>query len=153
MPAETEPPISAETAQRAFRDHLVKKATAARLKYGLYIDAAAIVQMLADPEVVRYPTTLVWDARPLMPHEFACPRPLGFHASDGFCLFVHPHFRTQQEILPLLVAYHIPVINYGDIIQPRDAELFGATLLGLDNDSYYQALCELADSMAAPRRH
>ena len=29
------------------------------------------------------------------------------------------------------------------------AELYGATLLGLSQESYYQALCELADSIGA----
>ncbi len=47
----------------------------------------------------------------------------------------------------LLIAYHIPVINYGTIVEALDAELFGATLLGLEVEAYYQALCELADAL------
>ncbi len=31
------------------------------------------------------------------------------------------------------VIAHIPVINYGDIVEAPDAELYGATLLGLGN--------------------
>ena len=137
----------AEQAKQAFHEHLVEKATAARLKYGLYIDTDAVLQMLDDDAVVRYPTTVVFDASPLQPHEFAYPQPLGFHASDGYALCIHPSFRAQREILPLLIAYHIPVINYGSIVERDDAELYGATLLGLDVEAYYQALCELADAM------
>ncbi len=134
-------------ARAAFCEHLKARAAAARLRYGLYIDAEAILKMLADRRVVRYPTTIEFDAAPLQAHEFAYPRPLGFHPSDGYCLLVHPHFEPQPENLPLLVAYHIPTINYGGIVEARHAELYGATLLGLEPETYYRALCELADSV------
>jgi len=138
----------AEQAKQAFHEHLVEKATAARLKYGLYIDTDAVLKMLSDETVVRYPTTLVFDASPLQPHEFAYPQPLGFHASDGYALCIHPYFRSQREIWSLLIAYHIPVVNYGNIVEPTEAELYGATLLGIDVEAYYHGLCELADAMA-----
>lgn len=147
----TPPTMDGAEARAAFGDHLKVKAAAARLKYGLYIDAEAIRTMLGDREVVRYPTSIEFDAAPLRVHEFACPQPLGFHASDGYCLFIHPHFRRQPENLPLLVAYHIPTINYGGIVEAQHAELYGATLLGLDVETYYQALCELANSIPARR--
>ncbi|MHC4446278.1 MAG: hypothetical protein ACYSXF_00540 [Planctomycetota bacterium] len=151
MPGPPIDEIDTEQAKRAFHEHLVDKAMAARLKYGLYIDAAAILQMLKDPEVVRYPTTVLFDASPLQPHEFAYSQPLGFHASDGYALCIHPFFKPQREILPLLIAYHIPTINYGGIVEADDAELYGTTLLGLEADTYYQALCELTDAMIAAR--
>ena len=138
-----------EDAQRAFHDHLIDKANAARLAYGLYIDAEAIERMLGDPDVVRYPTVLEFDAAPLQPHEFGYARPRGFHPSDGFVLSIHPAFRGQPENVPLVVAYHIPTINYASVIDAAGAELFGATLLGLEPDVYYHALCELADSIGA----
>jgi hypothetical protein len=137
----------AEQARLAFHEHLVEKATVARFKYGLYIDTDAVLKMLSDETVVRYPTTLVFDASPLQHHEFAYPQPLGFHASDGYALCIHPYFRPQRELWPLLIAYHLPVINYGSIVETPDAELYGATLLGLEVEAYYQALCELADAM------
>ncbi len=138
----------AEQAKQAFHEHLVEKATAARFKYGLYIDTDAVLKMLDDETVVRYPTTLVFDASPLQPHEFAYPQPIGFHASDGYALCLHPYFRPQRELWPLLIAYHVPVINYGSIVETPEAELYGATLLGMEVEAYYQALCELADAMA-----
>ena len=54
--------INAETARHAFHAHLLDKATAARMKYGLYIDTEAILKMLDDREVVRHPTSIVFDA-------------------------------------------------------------------------------------------
>ena len=141
--------ISESAAREAFFDHLVTKAQAARLKYGLYIDAETILQILDDRDVVRYPTTVHFDATQLQEHEFAFPKPLGFHPSDGYCLFIHPQFQQQMEILPLLIAYHIPTINYGSIVEPQHAEVFGATLLGMNVDAYYQAVCELTDGIVS----
>ena len=37
-----------DQAKQAFGEHLVEKATAARFKYGLYIDTDAVLQMLDD---------------------------------------------------------------------------------------------------------
>lgn len=138
---------SGEDGLRALHDHLVERAQHARLKYGLYIDHDAIVRMLDDRDVVRYPTGLRFDADLLQPGEFACACPLGAEPADGFCMAVHPWFEYQREIWPLLIAYHIPTINYGEIVTREEAELFGATLLGLEQEAYYQALCELADSI------
>jgi len=147
VPASDE--ITGERAIEAFHAHLADKAMTARLTYGLHIDTDTILRMLDDRDVVRYPTELVFDAGPLQPHEFAYPQPVGFHAGDGYALCIHPHFRPQREIWPLLIAYHIPVINYGPIADTTGAELYGATLLGLEVEAYYGALCELADDMQA----
>ncbi|MAE67845.1 MAG: hypothetical protein CMJ18_26625 [Phycisphaeraceae bacterium] len=140
--------LTEEDGRRSLAEHIVEKANAARLKYGLYIDADVISRMLDDREVVRYPTGLRFDAEALQKGEFAFAQPLGSQPSEGFCLFVHPWFENQPEALPLLIAYHIPVINYGDTVVTREeTELYGATLLGLEIEQYYQALCELADSI------
>ena len=78
------------------------------------------------------------------------PQPLGPRRADGFRLCLHPHFAPQRENWALLAAYHLPTINYGDLAGPEHAELFGATLLGLEVEAYYKALCELADSIPRP---
>ncbi len=139
--------LTERDAQIALKDHLGEKAMSARLAHGMYIDAEAILKMLDDATFVRYPVSIRFDAEPLEPGEFAVPIALGDHPSAGFCLFIHPYFEHQPEAWPLLIAYHIPTINYGEIVSHEDAEHFGATLVGLDVDTYYQALCELADSL------
>lgn len=131
----------------ALGDHLEAKASEARLRLGLLIDAEAIMRMLDDRTMVRYPVGVRFDAEPLEPGEFAWPMPLGERPSAGFCLFIHPEFEHQPDAWPLLIAYHIPSINYGEIVSHDEAELFGATLLGIDREAYYAALCELVDSI------
>ena len=141
--------LTENDARIALKDHLGEKAMNTRLTRGMYIDAEAIVEMLDDRSFVRYPVGVRFDAEPLEPGEFAMPVPLGDHPSKGFCLFIHPCFEQQPDAWPLLIAYHVPSINYGEIVSHDDAEHFGATLLGLEADIYYEALCELADSLPA----
>jgi len=133
----------------ALRAHLVQKALAARARHGPEIDAAAIRRVLADPEVVRFPTEIAFSSSALLPGEFACPLPKGEHPKDGFTLAVHELFATRPDALPYLVAYHIPSINYLDVVTNREAELFGAALLGLEVDEYYRRVCALADELPA----
>ncbi len=139
--------LTEQDAKTALGDHVEAKANEARLSHGLYIDADAIVRMLDDRAVVRYPVGVRFDAEPLEPGEFAWPMALGEHPSAGFCLFVHPWFENQPDAWPLLFAYHIPSINYGDIVAHEDAERYGAALLGMTVEDYYGALCELVDSI------
>lgn len=131
----------------ALRDHILERTAAARARYGPLIDDAAIMRILDDREIVRYPLGVRFDAAPLQPGEFAFAMPVGEHPREGFCLFIHPSFEQRRDLWPRLIAYHIPPVNYGDIADAEDCELFGASLLGLTTDSYYEALCDLADTL------
>jgi len=144
------PELSENDGYEALRGHVVEKALAARRKHGPEIDAASLARLLADKEVVRFPTTLAFDASRLQPGEFAYAAANGLRPSAGFTLCVHPHFEHRPEALPLLVAYHIPTINYLDVVTNREAELFGAALLGLPVEDYYARLCALADELGGP---
>jgi hypothetical protein len=139
--------LTEEDGYEALRGHVIDKAVAARRRHGPVIDAGAILRVLSDPEIVRFPTELVFASSALLPGEFACPLPKGEHPKQGFTLAVHELFANQPEALPYLVAYHIPSINYLDVVTNREAELFGAALLGLEVDEYYRRLCALADQL------
>lgn len=137
----------------ALKGHVVERALAARARYGTALDEEGLRRMLRDPEVVRFPTELVFSDDGLLAGEFAWPRPRGERPSDGFDLLVHPYFAGRWEILPLLVAYQIPAINYLDVATHEEAELFGATLLGMELDAYYERVCRLADSLPGAPAH
>ncbi len=131
----------------ALREHAIDKAYAARTRFGPVIDLAAINQIIEDRELVRFPVRVVFDARDLEPGEFAHAQPVGTHPGEGFLLLVHPSLEHRHDVLPAAIAYHIPPINYGDIADADDCLVFGAALLGLSVDAYYEHLCELADSL------
>lgn len=137
----------------ALKAHVQERAWTARQRHGPAFDEAAMRSLLADPEVVRFPTELVFDDAGLMPGEFAWPRPKGERPTDGYQLVVHPYFAGRWEVLPLLIAYQVPAINYLDVATHEEAELFGATLLGMDVDAYYERVCRLADSVPGAPAH
>ena len=139
--------LTESDAKLALRDHLAEKARTARAKHGFYIDFGTITKILSDSTLVRYPTGIRFDASSLVPGEFAAAVPLGDHPSKGFCIFIHPSLQNRQDLLPYVIAYHIPPINYADMASPEDCECFGATLLGITEDDYYNTLCDIADSL------
>jgi hypothetical protein len=131
----------------ALQGHLVDRACQARETYADLANVPRLRELLMDPSVVRFPTRLEFDAEPLLPGEFAWARPEGEHPRDGFTVVVHPLFEERTEDLPLLVAYHIASINYVDVVTHRECELYGAALMGMSVEAYYQRLCAMADEL------
>jgi hypothetical protein len=141
--------LTEEDGRRALRDHIIEKGLRARGKYGPSIDEQGLQRLLADPDVVRSPTSVRFDAGPLEAGEPAWVEPLGSRPADGFCVVVHPRYRGREGVLPLLVLYQLVRVNYGEIATHGEAELFGATVLGKDVDDYYETLCGLADELSS----
>ncbi|MDF1798417.1 MAG: hypothetical protein P1V81_04520 [Planctomycetota bacterium] len=132
----------------ALREHIVERALLCRERYGLTIDWPTLERILEDREFVRFPVRLRFADEPLLPGEFANPSPVG----DGFELCIRPCFQGDQAALVPLVLYHLPTVNYLDLATHVEAELFGATLLGIEVEQYYARVCELADRMPAEAR-
>lgn len=143
----SETTLTEQDGQRALRDHVVGKALAAREACGRSIDFDSIVRLLENRSIVRFPLRLRFNAEPLFDGEFAVVSPCGDSPRDGFNLDIHPCFEGRRDVLPLLIAYHLVRVNYGDIVSHVEAELFGATLCGMDVDEYYETLCRLVDEM------
>lgn len=141
------PRPTAADGQQSLRDHVVTKAREARALSDRPIDRAQIMRLLNERSVVRYPVGVRFDSEPLSQGEFACLEALGSHPSDGFCLFVHPMFELADAELPLLIAYYIPSVNYGEIVSHVEAELYGSTLLDLEIEEYYARICAAADAV------
>lgn len=137
----------------ALQGHLVSRACQARETHADLGSVARLRELLMDSNVVRFPTRLEFDAAPLLPGEFAWARPEGEHPRDGFTMVVHPFFEQRTDDLPLLVAYHIASINYVDVVTHRECELYGAALVGMPLEDYYQRLCAMADELPGAPDH
>jgi hypothetical protein len=135
--------------QQSLREHLAAQAEVARAKHGP-VTAAKLDALLQDLDCLRHPVRLVFEFGEMAVHQLAQP---GVDWRDpernGRVLYVRPGLRDRPELLPLVVAYMVPVINYGEVIGDEHCLLYGAALLGLDEDDYYQRLCALADSLGA----
>ena len=139
--------LTAEDARQSLNGHVAAKGAEIRAKYGPHIGWRELRQILDDRIHVRYPCEIVFDAGPLEPGEFAHPVAKGERPEDGFTMHVHPFFMTQLAQVPYLVLYQLVLVNYGEFASADDAETFGAAVLGISRDEYYQALCELAEQV------
>jgi hypothetical protein len=138
--------------QQSLCDHLLAQAVVAHQKYGP-LTAGKLDALLHDPECLRYPVRLVFEFGEMALHQFAQPDiDWRNREQDGRVLYLRPLLRERPDLLPLAVAYMIPLINYGDIITDNHCLLYGAALLGLMEEEYYRRLCSLADALGADSR-
>lgn len=139
--------------QQSLREHLVAQAIVAHEKYGP-ITADKLDALLHDPDCLRHPVRLVFEFGEMAMHQFAQPdidwrNP----EQDGRVLYVRPLLQSRPDLLPLAVAYMIPLVNYGDIVNDEHSLLYGATLLGMMEAEYYEQLCQMSDFLGAESRH
>lgn len=141
-----------ELGEDSLRNHLVAQAVVAHQKHnGLSFEN--LDSLLTDPECLRYPTRLVFEFGEMAMHQFAQPdldhrNP----AQDGRVLYVRPILRQYPDLVVLAVAYMIPVINYGSVVSDEHCLLYGATLLGMMAEEFYQKICHVADVVGAEVR-
>jgi hypothetical protein len=137
--------LTADDARLAMSAHLTAKGAEMFEKHGPHIGWKELQRILKDPASARYPCEIAFDATPLQPGECAYPKPKGEKPEDGFVIHIHPLFMTRLDRVAHLALYQLVVVNYGEFASSDDAEIFGATTLGISREQYYQELCELAD--------
>jgi hypothetical protein len=138
--------------QQSLREHLLAQAEVARAKHSP-VTAARLESLLHDPECLRHRVRIVFEFGEMAMHQLAQPAvDWQDPEQDGRVLYVRPGLREHLDDLPLVVAYMIPLINYVEIMSDDHCLLYGAALLGLREDDYYQQLCALADSLGAEPR-
>jgi hypothetical protein len=138
--------------QDSLREHIVAQAVVAHHKHGP-ITLDKLDALLNDPECVRHPTRLAFEFGEMAMHQFAQPDVDWRNTEqDGRVLYLRPLLRERPDLLPFAVAYMIPLINYGDIISDEHCLRYGATLLGIMETEFYDAICRLADFVGAEQR-
>jgi hypothetical protein len=141
--------LTAGDARQTLSAHVTAKGLEIREKYGPEIGWDQLQQILLDRTCVRYPCKVVFDESLLLSGEFAHPLPNGSRPEDGFTLYVHPIFLRQRQQVAFLVLYQLVLVNYGEFASPEDAEIFGASALGLPREEYYNRVCQMADQLGA----
>lgn len=139
--------LTVEDARESMLAHVASKGTEIRERYGAVFGWKELLALLQDRNFVRYPCEIVFDSKPLLEGEFAVPVAKGERPDEGYTLYVHPYFMTQLEKVPALALYQLVLVNYGEFASPDDAETFGAAVLGMSKDEYYQMICDLADEL------
>ncbi len=151
MPRRVRP--TEEDGKQSLLDHAAEKAMEARQLHGQEapgMSLEGLEALLEDRRFVRYPVRLAFEDGDLQDGEFAFARVEDSDdLSKGFVLIVRPCFEGRADVLPFLVAYHLVCVNYGEVAGSEAAEVFGAALMGIDVESYYQKLCQVADTMCS----
>lgn len=130
-------------------DHLRHQASEARGRHG-GLGPDNLETFLNDRDCVRYPTRLVMEFGDMSPHQFAQPdRDYRSNHPESRVIYLRPILGKRPDLIALAVSYMIPVINYGQIINDEHCLEYGAALLGLDTEDYYNRICELADFVGA----
>ncbi len=139
--------LTVEHGRKAFAHHVIERALALREKYGPVIDDEVIPAILEDRDFVRYPTRVEFDSSKIEPGFFAAVEAVAGSPANEHIIFLHESFRGRSEDIANALLYQLVVVNYGDIATREEAELFGATALGMEQEDYYQLLCRLADQI------
>jgi hypothetical protein len=139
--------LTIDNARISLNAHVAAKGAEIFQKYGPEIRFDELQRILADPDCVRYPCELAFSTAHLNTGEFAYPVARGATPEDGFTMAVHPSYMTQLGRVPYLVFYQLVSVNYGEFASPDDAVTFGAHALGLKEEDYYEAVCELANQL------
>jgi hypothetical protein len=140
--------LTADDFKQSLNSHVATKGEEIREKYGPHIGWKELVQVLGDRAAVRYPCEIVFESAQLLEGEFAHAMPNSENPNDGFKIYVHPYFSLQLDRVPHLVFYQLVRVNYGEFASADDAEVFGASALGLGKDEYYGMLCEMVDELS-----
>lgn len=123
---------------------LKAKALEIREKYGPAIGWPELLRILQDRDCVPFHCEVEFDADPLLPGEFGHLARRGVGHEDGYTIYIHPVYQFQLSEVPYLVLHQVALVSSGNSASPEQAERFGATVLGITQDEYYNTLCELA---------
>ena len=139
--------LNSEEVRKVLAAELAAGAARIRDNYGPQIGWEALQRLLADRTCVPYPCEVQFEAGPLLPGEFAHALPKGQTPAEGYTIYVHPLYLSQLSRVPFLVLPQLVMVHHGQRVTAEDAELFGATALGMSKEDYFQALCELSDQI------
>jgi hypothetical protein len=133
-----------QEAEDALLAHMLERADAARARHGGALGPRNMEAVLLDGESVRFPSRIVYGDGPLDAHQFAQPEP--DPADPGaYLIYLRPKLAERPDLAALAVSYVIPLINYGAVVRTRHVERYGARLMELSRDEYFERLCAMAD--------
>jgi hypothetical protein len=139
-----EPPITPDGARQAMIAHAAATGSAIHGRLGGPPDYPRLVQLLEDPEAVRFPVQVVFDAGPLQGEELAYPLTAHGDAANGYTMYVHPALAGRSADTVAAVLYALVVVNYGEAATGEVGEAFGAAVLGVTRDDFYRTMCGIA---------
>ncbi len=156
-----EAPATPQELRESMNLHLRQKAQEIKDKYGDIVTFPVLLDILQDRKFVRYPVNIIYDSTRIEAGSFIRTEMTLSDRGDQpdedddyvkqadrrYDFVVHGYFEDKPDKLVPLILYHLPVVNYGDIATYEDAEVFASALMQMEQDDYYQLVCDLVDSI------
>jgi hypothetical protein len=130
----------------ALTAHIIARAEEARMRHGPNIGGETILAMLDDHRIARYPTTITFDDGPLLAGEFAYPESIDDESGRWWRLCLRTDLRDRPTEWARIIAYYLPLMNYGPAVTHEDCLGFAGALLGEPPGDTERALCALCDA-------
>ena len=134
--------------------HVLEKSIQAREKYP-EMGMDNVDTFLADSDCLRFPVRYVFEfGAEMAPHQFAQPEEdLRSGDPNARVIYLRPILRKRPGYAMLAIAYMVPLINYGEIVNDEHCLVYAASLLGLSEDDCYRMLCDMADFCGSETRY
>jgi hypothetical protein len=148
--------------------HLRQRAQEIIHKYGP-INYSVLQQVLQDKKYTRYPVRILFDSGRIETGLFAITEAIltkpdqslnqtenkeedddSYYIKppdQSYEIVIHEYFKDQPEKLLPLILYQLPIVNYGNVVTYEDSEVFGASMMEISQEDYYQLVCDLVDSI------
>jgi len=139
--------MSEAEAREALCAHARRTGCLIHERFGPAIDLATVERMLEDPDVVRFPVSLLYDGTALEGEEIAYPLPVEGDPLNGYTMYLHPALEGDPEGAVRAILYALVVVNYGAVADGAVGEAFGAAALGIEEEQYYEQICSLVDAI------
>jgi len=131
----------------AITEHATEKARQIRARYDAPMTFEELLKVFNDRKSVRYPVEVRFTDQGIDEGLFAKTEMRSETPADGFVIFIHDYYRDREDVLPALLLYQSVIVNYGDLATSHDAEVFGAGVLGMDREAYYELVCNACDEL------
>ena len=138
---------NAKRLREGLKNHILFVADKGRSKYGDISSLSTLQKFLQDPDVVRYATTLVFDADKLEKGTLLSLKPAG-EDGEEFCIYLHPLLQKREHDAIQVALSSVVSINYGKIAKEYEAELFASQMLGITEENYHSRMESLKDELS-----
>ena len=142
-PPEYDKKENAKRLREGLENHIRFVAEKAMNKHGRPESLEILDRLLEDNEIVRFPSTLIFDDAELKKGEAVKLDKIEDGADEKYQITIHPAFLKRDKDIIALVLYQIVKINYGKIAKERESLLFASSLLGIKEDIYQTQINEL----------
>ncbi len=142
-PPEYDKKENAKRLREGLENHIRFVAEKAINKHGRPDSLEILNRLLEDSEIVRFPSTLIFDDAELKKGEAVKLDKLADGADEKYQIIIHPAFLKRDKDIIALVLYQIVKINYGKIAKEKESLLFASSILGIKDEIYQTQINEL----------